>query len=156
MEEAAIQEERYKKLLEAAGFQPEDLEAFTAEELAAMYEDYAGEEAAIAEQRNQADMIRQATTQNLGGTQAGNVFVADNPLETVAQIGGAFMARRDEDEATRRAEEMSQRRAMGNEASARLGAMGRQRAFGSSPMAAGIRQETEEEKRRRQLEAMGY
>lgn len=147
--------QKYKALLAQMGFTPEQLEQFTPEQLKGMYFDYAGEDAIIAEQRKQAESMRAATQAGQGGIQAGNVFVADSPLETIAGIGGEYLNRREQKALNERQQQASDMKGQGQQDMAKLGAMGHVNSMQGDPRAAIMRQEEEEEERRRR-NSWGY
>ncbi len=147
--------EQYKTLLMQAGFSEEQLASFGSEQLKAMYEDYAGQEGLVDSQRQQAQALRDATQAGQGGTMAGGrIFVADNPLETLAGIGGDIGNAMKQKKLNERANELSKQKAGGQQNMARLQAMGYGNQMQGDPRAAAMRTgnsdaDTWEEERRR-------
>ena len=107
----AIDEEGLKKLqevkakTEAVGIVWDDL---TPEQKASLYRDYTGEEM-------QADTMLEISRAGLGGTQAGNIFVADSPFEAIGALGGAYMH-------SKKKKELSKQKAQAYELAGGLGA----------------------------------
>ena len=73
--------------LSKAGIDPTQL---SEEELEAVYIDYEGQRTTIDKQRLQAENLRQQASAGMGGTQAGNVFVADGAGEAIASMMGNY------------------------------------------------------------------
>ena len=73
--------------LSKAGIDPAQL---SEEELEAVYIDYEGQRETINKQRLQAENMRQQSSAGMGGTQAGNVFVADGAGEAIASMMGNY------------------------------------------------------------------
>ena len=141
--------QQFLQILKQSGYTEEQLASFGPEQLKAMYADYAGQESLIENQRAQAEALRGATSAGLGGTSAGRVFMADNPLETLAQVGGQFAGAKADRRLNEEAKALSDMKGSGQMDMARLFAMG-----GGDPRAAAMRGMTpealaEEERRRR-------
>jgi hypothetical protein len=137
--------EQYKMVLRQAGFSDEQLAMISPEQVQAIYADYAGEQGAIDQQRAQAEALRGATQRGQGGTMAGSrVFVADNPLETLAGIGGEFVSASQQRKANERQEAMNKMRSRGQLGTGMMGANTR---LNVDPRAQLMREEEEEEER---------
>lgn len=94
---AASEEEEQFKFKRWATEKGIDLNSLSEADLAAIYADYEGQRATIDKQRAMSAGIRQEVTGNMGGIQAGNVFVADTPmagLGAVAAIGADAYAQK--------------------------------------------------------------
>lgn len=138
--------EQIRMVLKKAGFSDEQIATFSPEQMKAMYQDFGGEEALIQQQRGQAEAIRDASKAGMGGTQAGDIYMADSPLETLASIGGDAYNAYQQRQMNEKQDALNQSRSQGMQGMGALGAMAR---GDISPEALAIRQQKEEEERRK-------
>jgi len=86
-----MEEENMEAVIAAAEAQGLMWEDLTPEQKQTLYRDYTGEELSISK-------IEDLAGANMGGTQAGRIFVADSPFEGLAKVGAAYGAKKKRDE----------------------------------------------------------
>lgn len=84
-----------------------DVGTFSEEALRGLYTDYEGERDTINKERQLSQNMREEVNSRRGGTQAGDVFVADSPWEGVASLGAAYADKRNQDKASESERELS-------------------------------------------------
>ena len=102
--------------LSKAGVDPGQL---SEEELVAVYTDYEGQRDTIDKQRLQAENLRQQASAGMGGTQAGNVFVADGAGEAIASMMGNYANVRKQKGLDQQEAVLSEKNALGRQSMAR-------------------------------------
>jgi hypothetical protein len=93
------------------------VENLDTDELDALYEDYAGKRDLVASQQAQAQALLGTAAPE--GRQAGNIYAASNPLETLGQLGSKFVGAKMNRKATADSEALNEKMALGQRAYAR-------------------------------------
>lgn len=95
-----------------------DVSKLKPEQIDALYEDFAGKRDLIATQRLQAESLM--GTDMPDGRQAGGIYVASNPLESVGALANQYVGARANRRLDRRAEELNNKMAMNQKTYAQL------------------------------------